>query len=65
MFKGTEKDIITNIFSLCLSLSSAVQVYIGTLGGGSINYTMLVLTIITALCAWYIGKDGQGKAKQN
>lgn len=63
MFKGTLKDIITNIVSLILAIASAVQVYLGTLGGGEINWFNLVITVAGAIVAWLTGKTGDLKPK--
>lgn len=63
MFQGTLKDIISNILSLVMAVTAAVQVYIGTLGDGSINWYTLIITVIGAVVAWLTGKDGRGKPK--
>lgn len=63
MFKGTLKDIITNILALIMAVISAVQVYFGTLGDQSINWYTLIITIVGAIVAWLTGKDSYGRAK--
>jgi len=63
MFQGTLKDIISNILSLFMAVTAAVQVYIGTIGDGSINWYTLIITVIGAVVAWLTGKDSYGKPK--
>lgn len=61
MFKGTFKDVFTNIVSLVLAVASAIQVYLGTLGGGEIDWFQLLVTVAGAVVAWLTGKAGNGK----
>lgn len=63
MFKGTLKDILTNVISLLMGVLAAVQVYLGTIGGDEINWVTFIVTIVSAVIAWFTGKDGRGKAK--
>ena len=63
MFKGTLKDILTNIVSLLLGILAAVQVYLGTLGEQDINWITFIVTVVSAVIAWFTGKGGDGKAK--
>ncbi len=63
MFTGTLKDILTNVLSLVMGIIAAVQVYLGTLGGEDINWITFIVTVVSAVIAWFTGKDGRGKAK--
>lgn len=63
MFQGTLKDILTNILSIVMGVLSAVQIYLGTLGEQEINWVTFIVTIVSAVIAWFTGKDGRGKAK--
>jgi len=65
MFQGTLKDIISNILSLVMAVIAAVQLYIGTLGDGSINWYTLIITVIGAVVAWLTGKDSYGRPKKD
>ena len=63
MFKGTLKDILTNILSLMMGVIAALQLYLGTIGEGEINWVTFIVTIVSAVIAWFTGKGGDGKAK--
>ena len=63
MFKGTLKDILTNVLSLLMGIIAALQLYLGTIGEGEINWVTFIVTIVSAVIAWFTGKGGDGKAK--
>jgi formate-dependent nitrite reductase membrane component NrfD len=73
MFQGTLKDIITNVIAFIAGALSLVQAVIiiwqQWLETASPKPTLtewiqLLILIITAVVAWYTGKDSNGKAKQ-
>ena len=65
MFTGTLKDILTNVLSLIMGVIASVQIYLGTIGEGEINWITLIVTVVGAIVAWFTGKGGDGKAKKD
>lgn len=72
MFKGTLKDIITNIFAFIMGVFSLIQAisivwnqWIATVGQEPtiIEWIQLIISVSIAVVAWFTGKDGRGKAK--
>jgi uncharacterized membrane protein YfcA len=56
------KNVITNILAIVLVIGGAANTYLESTSG-DINYITLVVAIVTALIAFYTGKDKDGKAK--
>lgn len=72
MFKGTLKDIITNIFSFIMGVFSLIQainiVWNQWVASAStdptlIEWIQLIISISIAFVAWFTGKDSRGKPK--
>lgn len=73
MFKGTFKDILTNIFAFIAGALGLVQaiviVWNQWLASVPVKPTLtdwvqLVILIVTTIVAWFTGKDANGKAKK-
>lgn len=60
---GTFKDKLTNIIAVIVVIAGAVNAYLQTLTG-DINWFQLIAAVLTAIIAWYTGKDSNGKAKK-
>jgi len=73
MFKGTFKDIVTNIFafiSTVFAIIQAVQIVVmqwfanvGDRKPTLAEYITLVVLIVSSLTAYFTGKDANGKSK--
>ena len=60
---GTFKDKLTNIIAVIVVIAGAINAYLQTLTG-DINWFQLAAAVLTAVIAWYTGKDSNGKAKK-
>lgn len=72
MFRGTLKDIITNIFAFIMGVFSLIQVvsivwnqWAATVSTDPtlMEWIQLIISISVAVVAWFTGKDGRGKTK--
>jgi uncharacterized membrane protein len=72
MFKGTIKDVITNIFAfisgiigLIQAVSMVYQTWIATASSTptTAEWIQLVILVAIAVTSYYTGKTGDGKAK--
>ena len=74
MFKGTFKDVVTNIFALLMSIFTVVQAVqvvvlqwfasVGDRKPTFADYMTLVISLVTTIVAYFTGKDSNGKAKK-
>ena len=64
MFSGTLKDIITNLIAFVMVILAAIQAYLGTVGGGEIDWFQLIIYVVGAIVAYLTGKDSRGKPKK-
>lgn len=73
MFKGTFKDVVTNIFAFITGFISVILLIINVwnqwLATASpkptlIEWIQLVILIVTTLVAYFTGKDSDGKPKK-
>lgn len=58
------KSWLTDIVALGAAIFAAIQAYLGTLGGGDINWFQLIATVITAIIAFFTGRNGDGSKKK-
>ena len=72
MFKGTLKDIITNVIAFISGALGLVQAVIivwnqwlqtASPKPTLTEWVQVIILEVTAVVAWYTGKDGNGKAK--
>lgn len=74
MFKGTFKDVVTNIFAFLMSVFAIIQAvqivilqWFATVGDKKptlTDYIALIVSLVTTIVAYFTGKDGNGKAKK-
>lgn len=74
MFKGTFKDVVTNIFAFLgtvFAIIQAVQIVvmqwfsnIGDKKPTLADYITLVVLVVSSVVAFFTGKDSNGKAKK-
>jgi hypothetical protein len=57
------KDKITNVVALLLVVLGAVDAYFKTSQGQDINYINLGFAVLSAVVAYFTGKDDNGKSK--
>jgi uncharacterized membrane protein HdeD (DUF308 family) len=66
MFKGTFKDIITNIMSFLTVVAGVISVIINyTSASDPSNWFTYLMGLALAIGVWFTGKDGTGKAKKS
>jgi hypothetical protein len=66
MFKGTFKDIVTNILGLLTLISAVVKIiidYSATVDLSTMPWYQYILGLAIAIAMYFIGKGGDGKAK--
>ena len=74
MFKGTFKEVVTNIFAFLIGIFTIVQAVqvvvmqwfasIGDRKPTLTDYLTLVIGLVTTIVAYFTGKDSNGKAKK-
>lgn len=62
-FKDNFKDAFSNVLAIILVIAGAVQAYIGTIGEGTIDWYVLIITVVGAVVAWLTGKSRTGGVK--
>ncbi len=66
MFKGTFKDIITNIISIITVIAGIIQVIIDYSANANLdNWLTYIVGLAVAIALYFTGKTGDGKAKPN
>lgn len=55
------KDLISNVLAIVLVIAGAIQGYFAAIGDGEVNWLMLVLTVVSAVIAYFTGKSGDLK----
>lgn len=64
LFKGTTKDVATNVFGILLCIFTAGMYYFNQLPAeGNVDLLALVFTIVNAINLYITGKDGSLKPK--
>lgn len=64
MFKGTFKDIITNIVALLTVMASVIKVIVDYNATAQMdNWQTYVVGLAVAIALYFTGKDGDGKPK--
>ena len=64
MFKGTFKDVVTNILALLTVIAGVIKVIVDYSATASLdNWLTYVFGLVVVLVAYFTGKDSDGKAK--
>jgi len=61
---GNIKSWLTDIVAVLATVFAAVQAYLGTIGEGSIDWFQFVIVIVTAVIAFFTGRNGNGSKKK-
>jgi len=65
MFKGTFKDILTNILSIMTVIGTIITVILDYSSTANLdNPVLYFIGLMIALGLWFIGKGSNGKAKK-
>jgi Flp pilus assembly protein protease CpaA len=65
MFKGTFKDIVTNIISILTVVAGVIGVVVEYSATATLdNWLTYVIGLAVAIALYFTGKSGDGKAKK-
>jgi len=62
---GNIKSWLTDIVAVLATIFAAVQAYLGTIGEGSIDWFQFAIVVVTAVIAFFTGRNPDASKKKN